>query len=242
MGARRRMAARARDGAPAMAAGRLAMSLAFAGAALAAGADPAFATSDTTFGGPLGTVTNIVSGTGGQLAAALAVGAALVGSVLRFKPDAADGGGRRRRRGGRGHRHRDRPGRHGDRLMNDAARHTIPRRLDDPERWLFWTVDEAAALMGPALLGLAANQFVAGLVAGVGGWLLLRRVKRGGGDQHRALRALLVPAGLRAAAQGDAAEPPAAVRRLMRRARSWKPASGARATSASRWRACWRSR
>ena len=86
MGARRRMAARARDGAAGMAAGRLAMSLAFAGAALAAGADPAFATSDTTFGGPLGTVTNIVSGTGGQLAAALAVGAALVGSVLRFNP------------------------------------------------------------------------------------------------------------------------------------------------------------
>ena len=38
--------------------------------------------------------------------------------------------------------------------MNDTARHTIPRRLDDPERWLFWTVDEAAALMGSALLGL----------------------------------------------------------------------------------------
>ena len=56
-----------------------------------------------------------------------------------------------------------------------------PRRLDDPERWLFWTVDEAAALMGPALLGLAANQFVPGLIAGVGGWLVLRRVKRGGG-------------------------------------------------------------
>ncbi|MCE2453071.1 MAG: hypothetical protein J4F48_09615 [Nitrospinae bacterium] len=44
----------------------------------------AFATTATTFVGPLGTVTGIVSGTGGQLAAALAVGAALVGSVLRF--------------------------------------------------------------------------------------------------------------------------------------------------------------
>ena len=44
----------------------------------------ALATTDTTFSGPLGTVTGIVSGTGGQLAAALAVGAALVGSVLRF--------------------------------------------------------------------------------------------------------------------------------------------------------------
>ena len=48
------------------------------------GSGAAWATSDTTFAGPLGTVTDIVSGTGGQLAAALAVGAALVGSVLRF--------------------------------------------------------------------------------------------------------------------------------------------------------------
>ena len=48
------------------------------------GPDAAWATTDTTFAGPLDTVTGIVSGTGGQLAAALAVGAALVGSVLRF--------------------------------------------------------------------------------------------------------------------------------------------------------------
>ena len=53
-------------------------------AALLAGADPALATTDTTFGSPLDTVEGIVGGTGGQLAAALAVGAALVGSVLRF--------------------------------------------------------------------------------------------------------------------------------------------------------------
>ena len=55
-----------------------------AAAALLAGADAALATTDTTFGTPLDTVQDIVGGTGGQLAAALAVGAALVGSVLRF--------------------------------------------------------------------------------------------------------------------------------------------------------------
>ena len=65
--------------------------------------------------------------------------------------------------------------------MNEQERHAIPRRLDDPERWLFWTVDEAAVLLGPALLGLAANAFVTGIVIGFGGWQLLRRVKRGGG-------------------------------------------------------------
>ena len=62
--------------------------------------------------------------------------------------------------------------------MNDTARYAIPRRLDDPERWLFWTLDEAAVLLGPVVLGLAVNEFVVGLVAGVAAWLTLRRVKR----------------------------------------------------------------
>ena len=57
-----------------------------AATALLAGPEAALATSDTTFGDPLDTVEDIVGGTGGQLAAALAVGAALVGSVLRFNP------------------------------------------------------------------------------------------------------------------------------------------------------------
>ena len=65
--------------------------------------------------------------------------------------------------------------------MNDQAKHAIPSRLDDPERWLFWTLDEAAALLGPALLGLAANAFLTGLLIGLAGWALLRRAKRGGG-------------------------------------------------------------
>ena len=67
--------------------GETVRSLAVAGLALAAAlAAPelALATTDTTFGSPLDTVEGIVGGTGGQLAAALAVGAALVGSVLRF--------------------------------------------------------------------------------------------------------------------------------------------------------------
>ena len=90
--------------------------------------------------------------------------------------------------------------------MNDSARHAIPRRLDDPERWLFWTLDEAAALMGPAVLGLAVSQFVPGLVAGVLGWLALRRAKRGRRRQLRAARALLVAARLRARPEGRAGE------------------------------------
>ena len=70
---------------------RIAAALVPAGAALALAlaatlglADGALASTDDTFEGPLDTVSGIVEGTGGQLAAALAVGAALVGSVLRF--------------------------------------------------------------------------------------------------------------------------------------------------------------
>ena len=63
---------------------RVAAVAVLAAAAALAAPEVALATTDTTFGDPLDTVEGIVGGTGGQLAAALAVGAALVGSVLRF--------------------------------------------------------------------------------------------------------------------------------------------------------------
>ena len=69
---------------PSGAAWRGAAVLALAAACALAGPDAAQATTDTTFDAPLDTVQDIVGGSGGQLAAALAVGAALVGSVLRF--------------------------------------------------------------------------------------------------------------------------------------------------------------
>ena len=62
----------------------IAAGAALALAALFLGLDAARASTDTTFQGPLDSVKGMVEGTGGQLAAALAVGAALVGSVLRF--------------------------------------------------------------------------------------------------------------------------------------------------------------
>ena len=65
-------------------AARVAMAVAPAVLPVLGGIDAAWATTDTTFAAPLTTVTDMVAGTGGQLAAVLAVGAALVGSVLRF--------------------------------------------------------------------------------------------------------------------------------------------------------------
>ena len=63
---------------------RVALATAPAWLPVLGGIDAVWATTDTTFADPLSTVTDIVGGTGGQLAAVLAVGAALVGSVLRF--------------------------------------------------------------------------------------------------------------------------------------------------------------
>ena len=65
-------------------AARTAWALAPAALPLLGAVEVAWGTTDTTFTAPLTTVTNMVGGTGGQLAAVLAVGAALVGSVLRF--------------------------------------------------------------------------------------------------------------------------------------------------------------
>ena len=65
--------------------------------------------------------------------------------------------------------------------MSDPARHAIPSRLDDPERCCSGPWTRRRRLLGPAVLGLAANAFVTGLVAGLGAWALLRRAKRGGG-------------------------------------------------------------
>ena len=98
--------------------------------------------------------------------------------------------------------------------MNEAERFAIPSRLDDPERWLFWTMDEAAVLMGPAVLGLAANAFVTGLVIGVGGWLVLRRIKRGGRAGVVMHGGVLVSARGGAASSGGACEPLAPLRRV----------------------------
>ena len=73
-----------RAAAPGMETLRTAVAAGIAFTAALAVPDMVLATTDTTFGSPLDTVEGIVGGTGGQLAAALAVGAALVGSVLRF--------------------------------------------------------------------------------------------------------------------------------------------------------------
>lgn len=89
--------------------------------------------------------------------------------------------------------------------------YVIPRRLDEPERWMFWTVDEALIMMAPLILGMMAGHLAAGAGIGIGGFLALRRAK-GNGQANLGLYALywFLPGVF-----GFKATPPSCVRRYV---------------------------
>ena len=193
------------------------------------GVTDAWATTDTTFAAPLTTVTDMVGGTGGQLAAVLAVGAALVGSVLRFQRDPDHGRGGRRRGCRCGRRGRDQYRRHGDHLVEIRERRRTVCDPFPPGR------SGAVAVLDDGRGGGADGS---GDV-GVGG----QRVRRGpcdrGGRLARAeanqarwarrdrdARGVLVSAGRGAASSGRACEPPAPLRRVIRAPRAAEPLRG----------------
>ncbi len=65
----------------------------------------------------------------------------------------------------------------------------IPRRLDEPERWMFWTVDEALIMLVPVITGMMTSFLLVGAVIGIGGFILIRRLK-GNGQANLGLYAL----------------------------------------------------
>jgi len=65
----------------------------------------------------------------------------------------------------------------------------IPRRLDEPERWMFWTVDEALTMLVPVITGMMTGFLLVGAVIGLGGFVTLRRLK-GNGQANLGLYAL----------------------------------------------------
>jgi conjugal transfer pilus assembly protein TraL len=65
----------------------------------------------------------------------------------------------------------------------------IPKHLDEPERWMFWTVDEALVMLGPTIGGMLSGYLLVGAGVGIGGFLFLRRVK-GNGQANLGLYAL----------------------------------------------------
>lgn len=59
----------------------------------------------------------------------------------------------------------------------------IPKFLDEPERFLFWTLDEALALVAPMILGVIVGHTIIGLSIGLVAMLVLRKLKSSGGSK-----------------------------------------------------------
>lgn len=56
----------------------------------------------------------------------------------------------------------------------------IPRRLDEPERIAFWTLDEALVLLLPILTGLIMSWVLTGFVLGLSLFMALKKFKGNG--------------------------------------------------------------
>lgn len=69
-------------------------------------------------------------------------------------------------------------------------KYCVPTHLDDPPRWLFWTIDEAAALLAPLVLGiLLFNQTLFGFMTGIIAMVLVKKLK--GSEGHNYLLRLV---------------------------------------------------
>jgi conjugal transfer pilus assembly protein TraL len=62
--------------------------------------------------------------------------------------------------------------------MTDYDQHVLLHRLDDPLRVLYWTLDEAAAILIPPFVGLGMDHPFVGLLCSGCGFFLLRQVKK----------------------------------------------------------------
>jgi conjugal transfer pilus assembly protein TraL len=58
----------------------------------------------------------------------------------------------------------------------------IPKRLDEPEMVLFWTMDELGIMITPLIVGVINGYTLVGLLAGLISFLLWRKVKGGSID------------------------------------------------------------
>lgn len=66
--------------------------------------------------------------------------------------------------------------------MKDADFY-VPKYLDAPERYLFWTVDEAIILLAPVVVGLMAGQMLVGLLLGPLFLMGLKKLKGSQGEK-----------------------------------------------------------
>lgn len=72
--------------------------------------------------------------------------------------------------------------------MANLEQFYIPKRLDEPERLLFWSIDEACIMIMPIFIGLMLGHVIIGLSIGIFGYLKWRKLK--GNNQANLIRAL----------------------------------------------------
>ena len=56
----------------------------------------------------------------------------------------------------------------------------IPRQLDEPERLLFWSMDEALLMLLPVGIGIMSGFILTGVIAGIMFFLLWKKIKGAG--------------------------------------------------------------
>ncbi len=64
--------------------------------------------------------------------------------------------------------------------MDDKEIYYIPRYLDEPERWLFWTIDEACILVIPVIIGISLSYFILGIILSLTSYISWIKLKRAG--------------------------------------------------------------
>lgn len=69
-------------------------------------------------------------------------------------------------------------------MANHTSSHAIPRRLDDPGKFLFWEMDVAMVAAGAIAAGVLAGTVSVGIVLGIAGAALYNRLKAG---KHRGM-------------------------------------------------------
>ena len=64
--------------------------------------------------------------------------------------------------------------------MNEETVHLlVPRRLDDPPKFIFWDFDVAICAMGISMFGIMAGYFLVSAVLGIGAAYSLQKMKSG---------------------------------------------------------------
>jgi conjugal transfer pilus assembly protein TraL len=64
--------------------------------------------------------------------------------------------------------------------MNEETMHLlVPRRLDDPPKFIFWDFDVAICAMGISMFGIMAGYFLVSAVLGIGAAYGLQKMKSG---------------------------------------------------------------